>query len=181
MSFDPATELPPDYSRFQRALAHRSIRRGWATAIYGPRPLKEDSYVVLDGAYYRVVLEESHVEEFPALVLTVEWTAGQTAPANATVLRFGELPPADRMGLRTAVYGGVYRAQVHPVQRLVHSETPVPFPDGTDESVLASCDSCWIRWDDRVYRLASHRETTVNQSVYRYGSTRAAPNAAAFG
>lgn len=178
--FDPASELPPDYNRFQRALAYEAIRRGRSTAFYGPRPLKEDSYVVLDDAYHRVVLEESHVEAVPAIAMTVEWNAGQTSSANATVFEFGELPRADRMGLRSAVYGGIYREQVHPDRRLVHSRTPILYPEGIEESDLPSCDSCWIRWDGREYQLTSHRETSVNKSVYTYGASQVAPNATAF-
>lgn len=47
--FDPATDLPPKYNRFQRALAHRAIHQERAAAFYGPRPLKEDAYVNLYG------------------------------------------------------------------------------------------------------------------------------------
>lgn len=180
VSFDPATELPPDYNRFQRALARRAIRRGRSTAVYGPRPLKEESYVVLDGAYHRVVLRDSRVQAVPAIVMTIEWDAERTAPANATVRQFSELPRADQKGLRSAVYGGLYREQVHPDQRLVHSGTPVLYPGGTEESALASCDSCWVRWNDRVYRLSSHGGTTVNESVYTFGASQVAPNATAF-
>lgn len=178
--FDPASELPPDYNRFQRALAHRAIRQGRSTAFYGPRPLKEDSYVVLNDTYHRVVLEDSRVEALPAIVMTVEWDAERTPPVNATVLQFNDLPRADRMGVRSAVYGGIYREQVHPDRRVVHFRTPILYPDGTEESDLASCNPCWIGWDNRTYRLTSHRETSVNKSVYTYGASRVAPNATAF-
>ena len=71
--FDPATELPPEYGSRQQTLARRVIQQGRATATYGPQPLKRDSFVVDDGAYYRVELVESRSVGSPALILTVEW------------------------------------------------------------------------------------------------------------
>lgn len=178
--FDPAKELPPEYSTDQRALAHRAIRQDAATAYYGPRPLKNASYVVMDGAYYRVLLRGSYTEELPALVVTVDWESDQRAPDDATGISFSDLPAVDRMAIRSAVYGGIYRTQTHPETVLVHAESPVLYPDGTQESVLATRESCWVTWDDRAYHIVVHREETVETSVYEYTASSVATNAERF-
>lgn len=178
--FDPATELPPDYGPRQRALARRAIRHGRATAVYGPRPLKRDSFVVDDGAYYRVSHVEDRTTDLPALVLSVGWVVGRTPPANAAVSEFPDLPSADRVALRSVVYGGIYREAVHPTTTLVHAESPVPYPDGTGSSVLATRDTCWIRWNGRAYDVTLHRETTAETLVHEYEATQVAADAAAF-
>lgn len=178
--FDPAEEVPPKYSSTQRVLAQQAIQQDAATAYYGPRPLKNDSYVVMDGAYYKVVLRDSYTEDLPALVLTVEWEPSQKAPANAAVTSFTDLPESDRLALQSAVYGGVYRSQTHPETVLVHSESPVLYPDGTQESLLASREPGWVTWDDRIYHITVHREETVQTSVYEYTASLTAANAKRF-
>lgn len=165
--FSPVEDLPPNYSSPQRELAHRAIRQETVTAFYGPPPLKNDSFVVKDGTFYRVVLADSHTAQLPALVMTVTWDSGRQPPENATLHSFTDLPQADRLALRSIVYGGIYRSQTHPETSLVHSESPVPYPNGMQESVLATCDSCWVRWKDRAYHIISHREDTIEKRATR--------------
>jgi hypothetical protein len=178
--FHPAEELPPDYSSAQRALALRVIRQETVTAVYGPRPLKNDSFVVKDGTFYRVVLADSHTAQLPALVMTVEWESGRQPPDDATLHAFADLPRVDRLALRSAVYGGIYRTHAHPETKLIHSQSPIPYPDGTQSSVLKACDSCWVEWNDRAYHIISHREDTIEKPVYTYSASVFAANAERF-
>jgi predicted heme/steroid binding protein len=158
----------------------RAVRQGSATAFYGPRPLKTDSYVVVDGAFYDVFQSGSYTVELPALETSVEWESGRRAPESASHRSFADLPRVDRRALRSVVYGGIYRTHVHPETRLVHSESPVPYPDGVADSELPTDDPLWVRWDDRDYRVTVHRVTTVRRCVYEYAASKVAPNAEAF-
>lgn len=178
--FDPAEDLPPDYTRFQQAFAHRTVREGRATAYYGPEPLKRVSYVELDGAYYRVELVTSYAVDLPALVLSVGWRSGTVPPENSTAVPFGDLPDTDRLALRSAVYGGLYREQVHPETVLDHSESPVAYPSGTDGSELARRDRVWVRWNGRAYEIVVHRAGEMQKPVYVYEAARVATDAASF-
>ncbi|SFR45663.1 hypothetical protein [Halogeometricum limi] len=177
---DPVEAVPPAYAPAQRRLAVRAIRGGTATAFYGPRPLKNDSYVVFDGAYYEVSLAKSTAKTLPALLLRVEWRPEQEASEDTPNYSFGELPPVDRQALRSVVYGGVYRTWTHPENALLHSASPVLYPHGTASSLLATLDSCWIRWNDRAYEVTVHGESSTEQSVYEYEARQVASDAEGF-
>lgn len=178
--FNPVNELPPDYSPTQRSLALRTVRQGTATTSYGPWPLKNDSFVAADGAFYRVLLADRRPANVSGLVLSVEWESGRQAPANASSYSFDDLPRADRLAMRSAVYGGLYRTQAHPEETLVHSESPVPYPDGVESSTLSACDGCWVSWDGRDYRVVAHGEATMEKSVFTYSASEFAANAREF-
>ena len=178
--FDPVTDMPPRYNRFQQRLAHQASRDGQTTAYYGPRPLKQASYVPFDGAYYYVEHTASFTAALPALVLSVQWSPDRTPPPNATVVSFSTLPESDQRAVRPAVYGGLYKPQVHPETTLDVSASPVPYPDGTEPSRLADERRLWIRWSGRAYEVTVHRTTTMEKPVHEYTAERVAGSAEAF-
>jgi hypothetical protein len=178
--FDPATDMPPGYSRYQQRLADQASRRGQATAYYGPRPLKRASYVEFDGSYYYVELVDIATVALPAFVLSVRWEPDRTPPPNSTVLSFPSLPQADQLALRSAVYGGLYRPHVHPRTVLDVSASPIPYPDGTGESMFTEGSQLWVRWGERVYDVTVHRTATLEKPVHEYTAERVAENAASF-
>ena len=178
--FDPATDMPPPYNRFQQSLAHRASRQGRTTAYYGPRPLKRASYVEFDESYYYVELTNSYTTGLPALVLSVLWKPGQTPPPNSPVLPFSNLHESDQLALRSAVYGGIYRPQVHPETTLDYSASPVPYPAGIKGSTFVNGDELWVRWEGRAYEVTVHRKSTMEKLVHEYTAERVAGNAASF-
>lgn len=178
--FDPATEIPPDYSPAQRTVAERAIHEGKTIASYGPEPLKEDSYVVTDGAYFEVYLVDTRQEELPALQMTVRWEAGQQVPTGSTVSVLEDLPAVDQRALRSVVYGGLYRAHIHPETELTHYQSPVPYPPGTARSKLSTTESSWIQLDGRYYAVHVHGETTIERPIYEYAAREVAPDADSF-
>lgn len=178
--FDPASEIPPEYSSAQQSLAARAIRQGTATARYGPEPLKKDSYVSHNGAYFNVYRIETSSQELPALRMTVRWTDGQQVPSGSDTYVFEDLPLIDQRALRSVVYGGLYRGYTHPEQKLVHHASPVPYPPGTANSKLSDAKSAWIRWDGRNYAIRVHGETTLEREIYEYAAEEVASDAEAF-
>lgn len=178
--FDPAVDLPPNFTRFQRAFAHRTVRQEQATAFYGPQPLERVSYVEFDDSYYRIEMADTYPVELSALVLSVDWDSGNDPPEDGDIVPFNDLPTTDQLALRSAVYGGLYRKQVHPETTLVHSESPVPYPNGTSESRLTKWDESWVRWHGRLYKLVVHRESTMDKVVHEYEAEQVAEGAASF-
>lgn len=178
--FDPATDVPPAYNRFQQGLAHRASRHGRTTAYYGPRPLKRASYVKIDGAYYYVELADSDTVDLPALVLSVLWNPGRSPPPNSPVVSFPNLSESDKSALRSAVYGGLYRPQVHPETTLEFSASPVPYPGGTDNSTFADKGELWVRWEGRAYEVTVHRTDTMEKLVHEYTAERVAGSVESF-
>lgn len=178
--FDPVTDMPPGYNRFQQRLAHQASRHRQTTAYYGPRPLKQASYVAFDKAYYYVEHTTSFTADLPALVLSVQWTPDQTPPPNTTIVSFSNLPESDQLALRSVVYGGLYKPQVHPETILDVSASPVPYPGGIDGSTLAGKRELWIRWKGRAYEVTVHRTATMEKLVHEYTAERVAGSAEAF-
>lgn len=178
--FDPAKDLSPELNRFQRELVNQAVRQGEATAFYGPMPLKNDAYVAHDGAYYRIQHTKNSTTQLPALVMTVRWEPGHTPSKNDAVVNFTTLPAMDRLALRSAVYGGIYREQVHPESVLEHSKSPVPYPGGIVESDLATRDHLWVSWAGKVYAVTIHGNSTMEKMTHQYNSERVAADAESF-
>ena len=177
---DPAEDIPAELTRFQRTLVNRTVRQGQATAYYGPRPLKNISYISYDGAYYRIQHTKNSTAQLPALVATIEWNSNKTASEHGDVLSFSSLPKEDRLALRSAVYGGIYREQIQPETVFEYSKSPILYPNGTGGSDLASRDHIWVSWAGQVYEITVHGKSTMGKTVHRYHSTRVATDAGSF-
>lgn len=178
--FDPAIDMPPAYNRFQQTLAHQASRQGYTTAYYRPRPLKRASYVEFDGSYYFVELTNSYTAELSALILSVRWKPGYTPSPNSPVVSYSNLPESDQLALRSAVYGGLYKSQVHPETTLEFSASPVPYPAGTNESMFAGRGELWVHWQGRAYEVTVHRTATMEKLVHEYTAERVAGSAESF-
>jgi hypothetical protein len=134
----------------------------------------------LEGSYYDIELTNSDTAELPALVLSVQWKPGHTPPPNSTVVSFSTLPKSDQLAVRSTVYGGLYTHHVHPETILDVSASPVPYPDGTDESTVAEEGKLWVRWEGRAYEVTVHRTATMDKVVHEYTAERVAESAESF-
>ncbi|WP_380677194.1 hypothetical protein [Salinigranum sp. GCM10025319] len=118
----------------------------------------------------------------PARLLSVQWEAGQTAPADAETTPYATLPESDQRALRLAIFGPVYERGLdrHPRQGLSVREFPAPYPDGTAGSRLARKSRTWVEWQDRVYAVRAGGETETERRTYRYEFERVASSAEGF-
>lgn len=182
--FDPAADLPLRLDDAARSLVGDAVQTGAAeAAVYADTPPVADGvYVAVDEAFYETAVREVDRTQVPALVTNVEWERGQTAPEDAEVVAFADLPAADRFALRYGIYGGAEGGEEHghPSESLSLREVPLPYPDGTADSAFAGDGETWVRWDDRTYRVWTDGETTTSRHRFRLEVTRVAADADAF-
>jgi len=184
-AYDPAADLPLRTDDPQRRLVAAAVADGAveASTYADLPPIRDGTHVEHEGAYYRIGATGTDATELPARVLTLSWETGREPPAGATVVAFGDLPAADREALRFAVYGPPYGRESRrelPEQGLRRTDTPVPYPDGTDGSTLEPFETTWVRWDGRAYRVRPGTTTTMTRYTYRLSVAEVARDAAAF-
>lgn len=168
-AFDPATDLPVALHDAERELVDRAVADGPVTVetYDDSAPLPDGSFLERDGAYHRLDVAETAAEEVPARELDLEWEAGQTAPDDAAVLAFEDLPANDRNALEQAVFGSPYGPETGlPQEGLTMQDVPVPYPDDTADSALVGAGWTWLRWDDRTYRVRVGTQATVTRHSY---------------
>ena len=177
--FDPVSDLAADLSGRERTLIAEAIADGTATyTTYARPPLSDETFVARDGAFYRIRSTVASVERVPAFETRVEWERGQSAPADADVVPFDDLPAVDREMLRGATltpeHGGL------PQQSLSVRNYPAPYPD-SDASRLVG-NATWVAWRDRTFRVEVAGESTATRErrTHRYAVERVAATPAAF-
>lgn len=174
--FAPAADLPMQVGGgTERAVVDAAVADGETTVRrYGEAPL-DAGVVAHGGRYYHLTVAESATETVPAYRFDLSWTAGRTAPDDATVLSFESLPESDREAMRFLVPDGEGEEDVgHPENKLSISQRPVPYPDGGPDSELLSRAAVWVRWRDREYRVSTGEETTTERHTYRYRAAQVA-------
>lgn len=171
--FAPSDDLPIRVDG-HRALIAAAVDGGTSVEMYGQEPL-DGGVVAHDGAYYRLSVEQVARTRVTAYLFDVTWEEGRTAPEEATVLAFGNLPGSDRGAVRFLVPDGDGAEDGgHPTEEYTGRERPVPYPDGGDDSVLLDYDTVWVRHDGREYHLSPGAETTTEAHRYRYTVDRLA-------
>lgn len=134
-----------------------------------------DGVVSHDGAYYWLDVADAGTETVTGYLFDISWENGRTAPDDATVFAFEDLPESDRDAIEFLVPGGSGGEDVgHPTQSFTGRDRPVPYPDGGDDSRLLPRDTVWVRYDDREYRVSPGGETAVDRRRYRYTAERIA-------
>jgi hypothetical protein len=182
--FQPSDQLPVQLSTGQRDLVDRMVQNGPTdfTTYAGDPPLRDGVYVTVDGTYYRTAIERTTTTDVPAHRLDITWEKGQEAPAEASVVAYGDLPEADQRVLRLAIEGPKAGAERHghPSERLSLRDSPMPYPNGTDDSRLVNRAETWVRWNDRTYRVTSGDSATTTRYTYRYAASAVAESADGF-
>ena len=179
--------VPLDDGR--RTLVAEAVEEGAAEVVsYGETSLDREVFVRYAGAFY----ETDYVvttTELPAYRLSVSWTRGRRAPADATVVPFGRLPRADRRALTLAVHGGEAgrvragddgEGPTVPQASMSVRRFPAPYPNGGEGSRLVDAGVVWVSWEGRTYRVEIGGTTTTERRTRRYRVERVADDAAGF-
>ena len=162
-------------SATEQELVTAAVETGETTrSTYGDATLGE-GVVAHDDAYYWLSVTDAGAETVTAYLFDISWENGRTAPDDATVFAFDDLPESDREAVRFLVPDGSgEEGHGHPTESLSGRDRPVPYPEGGDDSALLPRDTVWVRYDDREYRLSTGRETTLDRRRYRYTAERIA-------
>lgn len=171
-AFTPSRDLRAAVeSATEREIVASAVEAGETThETYGDAPL-DDGLVVHDDSYYWLDAASVGSETVTAYLFDVSWENGRTAPEDATLYRFEDLPESDREAVRFLVPDGSGSADMgHPTESFSGRDRPVPYPEGGDDSVLLPADTVWVRYDDREYRLTTGRKTTIDRRRYRYSA-----------
>ncbi|MFC7021390.1 MULTISPECIES: hypothetical protein [Haloarcula] len=183
--FDPVEQLPLSLEGDRLALVERAVEDGTTTVeSYTHRPpVPSGAFVAHRGRYYRLDATTTNTTAVTALVLNVEWQKGQSPPDDATTVQFGALPQVDQRALDTLVFGaGSERRDELPAQGLSVRKSPVPYPDGLENSRFAGTgDVLWVRWRDRWFRVWSGGRPSTERFTHEVGATAVAPDRDAFG
>jgi hypothetical protein len=185
--FDPATALPVTLDPVERSLVESTVANGptqVSSYAYDP-PLPGGSYVEHEGRFYRLGVRRVGSTEVAAWLVDLTWEDGQTAPQDATRFDYADLPLVDQRALRLAIYGPRYGSEGeteerHPSESLEVHEYPAPYPDGADDSRLVGVGTVWVRWNDRIYRVAVGGEATNMRHTFRVETTAVAHDDEAF-
>lgn len=173
-AFDPATDLVFEPEEEGRAIVAEAVETGRVErTTYGQESLRDGVFVEHDEAFYETSVSTAAVESVAAYRLNVEWERDQSAPGDATVVDFADLPKADREVLDLAIYGSDERTR-HPQQSLSVNDFPAPYPDGGDASTLVGGEVTWVRWNDRTYRVEVGGSATKDRRTFRYEVERVA-------
>lgn len=182
--FDPVEQLPLALEGERRALVERAVEDGTATVeSYSHRPpVQSGAFVEHGGRYYRLNATTTNETTVTALVLNVEWKKGQSPPGDATTVQFAALPEADQRALDAAVFGtGSERREELPARGLSVRKSPIPYPDGLDDSrFAATTEVLWVRWQDRWFRVWSGGRSSKDQYTHEVAATSVAPDPNAF-
>ncbi|WP_255195588.1 hypothetical protein [Halorarius litoreus] len=174
-AFAPVADLPMTVEGPERDLVAAAVAEGDAGyETYGQSPLR-DGVVAHEGAYYWLTVTEAGTETVPAYLFDISWENGRTAPDDATLYAYEDLPANDREAIRFLVPDGEGdELGGHPTQSFSGRERPVPYPDGGDESTLLPADNVWVRYDGREYRVTTGSRTTTDLHRYRYTADQVA-------
>lgn len=181
--FDPVSDLPVDLDEEERSIVETARSEGTAEYVtYGTEPLRSGVIVRHEGAFYRTDFSRS-IEAVPAYTLDLYWEDGQTAPDDATVVPFEDLPAPDRTVLETAALGDGEEGEGDglPQRTLSIREYPAPYPDDATNSQLVG-NRTWVRWRDRTMRVdvAGESDSTTERRTFHYTLEQIAEGDAAF-
>ncbi len=157
----------------ERAVIQTAIDTGSAnaTAIRGS-PIDDGDIVSLDGTYFEVSIVDETVESIPALRMNMHPRQADEPLGDTPEVDFGDLPPEDRAVLARAIDGPRWRPNKRLSARFRMSDVPMPYPNGTDTSRLATQGPVWVVRDDRYYHVEIAREDTMDRTTYRYTVSR---------
>lgn len=168
---------PPLRRLFERVVAEDGV----ALETYGEAPIPDEMHVAHEGAYYRVDYEAGGTEKVDARRADVSWEKGQEAPDDAGVVAYGDLPAVDRRALDVVIRGPEYSRKGLPTEGFGANDAPAPYPDGVADSVLVGAGTTWVRWNDRVWKVAVADEaTTLTRRTFEYRAPRVADAEASF-
>lgn len=172
--FDPSDDLIVELDADGQAIVMEAVETGSAErTTYSQEPLRGGIFVQQNGAFYETDVSTTETESVTAHRLRLEWEKGQTAPEDATVVKFSDLPDDDKKALELAVYGSDERKE-RPTESMSIEDFPAPYPDGSESSKLVGNDVTWVRWKDRVYRVEVTGSATQERRTFRYEMERVA-------
>ncbi|MFC4356669.1 hypothetical protein ACFO0N_01760 [Halobium salinum] len=179
--FAPVEDLPTPLTDERRRILVAAVETGGHdVSSYGRQPVEDGTLFEHDGAFYRGSGSITDSETVPARRVDLSWSRERTAPANATVFEYDELPEPDRVALDYLVFGPVgSRPGGHPREGLSATDSPAPFPNVEDSTLVAEGGG-WVRWKGREYEVEVGREDSMTRRTYRFTTREVAPDAGAF-
>jgi hypothetical protein len=182
--YDPPADLPIHQNEVERSIVETAATEETAEYVtYGSEPLRADVLVRYDGSFYRTDYGVTATETVPAYTMDLHWEAGQSAPEDATVVPFSDLPASDRAALEAAALDPETEGEGDglPQRTLSIQQYPAPYPDdGTDSRLVGS--RSWVRWRDRTMRVdvAGESDGTKERRTLTYSLTEVATDEAGF-
>lgn len=176
--YDPPTDLPVGLDEVEEPIVETAVTEESADFVtYGSEPLRADVFVRHDGRFYRTDYTVTATETVPAYTMDLFWEEGQTAPDDATVVPFADLPAADQTALEAAAIGPETEGEGDglPQRTLSIQQYPAPYPDDGANSRLVG-GRTWIRWRDRTMRVdvADSADGTKERRTLTYTLTAVA-------
>lgn len=167
--FAPSEDLPMRVAEPNRTLVAAAVDDGETNhESYGEAPLRA-GVVAHDGSYYWLTVAETGSEAVPAYLFDISWENGRTAPEDATLLQYDDLPASDQEAVRFLVPDGKGEEDMgHPTEGFSGRDRPVPYPAGGDGSELLGYDTVWVGYEGREYRVSPGERTTTERHRYRY-------------
>ncbi len=180
--FAPTEQLILPLRPAQSRLVERIFAEGGVRLqTYGQAPIRSERYVNHEGAYYRDEFTQGGVEEVSARRANLSWSDGQEAPADEPVVAYAALPAVDQSALSLLVHGPEYSREELPREGMSVRDSPAPYPEGTDESMLVGAGRTWVSWEGRVYDVTvTTDESSLSRRTFEYSATRVADSASAF-
>lgn len=155
---------PDDYSPRQRRLLADAV--DGAARVYGHRPIDDGEYVVYEGAYYRISVEETGEKTHARPTLSGEYVSADEAGEAVEITRYddGDVP-AVKFAVATADESGEF----HVLHRRPNETGLLPEPEHE-----------YLKYRERYVRLAVE-ERTVTETEYTYTTEQVATSDAEFG
>ena len=172
----PSRDRPDDW----RAIVSGTVERGEAryTTVHAA-PIRDGDRIEHEGGYYRFVREEVATQDAEAHLFRAEYEAGRDPPQGASVVRFEDLPEADRAALREVLPD--LDERLAESQGFTVGGYPVVYPDEAGpDSVLLGEGSTWVRYDGEVIEITVEGTERVERVTYRYTAEELAADREAY-
>jgi hypothetical protein len=176
--YDPSSDLPIVLNDLERSIVETAASEGSAEYVtYGSEPLRADVFARQDETFYRTEYDVTATETVPAYTMDLFWEEGQTAPDDATVVHFEDLPESDQTALEAAALDPETEGEGDglPQSTLSIQQYPAPYPDDGETSRLVG-GRTWIRWRDQTMRVdvAGSADGTKERRTLTYTLTAVA-------
>jgi hypothetical protein len=143
------SDAPHDHPEQWTELLETAAAEGEATlrTIYGS-PVRSDQLVEVGGAYHRTSVEVTDTESVEAHVLELEYDEEVSAPADATVVAYADLPAVDQ-GAYDTMTRGTRGERFADARSVSMGGFEYVYPDGTEsDSRFVADSSVWVRDGD---------------------------------
>jgi len=172
----PSRDRPDDW----RAIVSETVEGGEGryTTVHAV-PVRDGDRIEYEGGYYQFSREAVATEAVEAHVFRAEYESGRDPPTGASVVRFDDLPEADRTALRDVLPD--LDRRLAESRGFTVGGYPVVYPDEAEpDSVLLGEGSAWVRYDGEVVEITVGGTERVERVTYRYTAEELAADREAY-